>query len=189
MSNRFVRFDTVAVRNAAAVMDLRGVPDSGCMMVGESFKDRFPATAAFHFNPDFKRNTLLVDCLVNVENAMVCSLRLTDFIRSKNPDKVEYLPVTVFDIEGKPVDARYFIVHPIDPPDCIDVAKSKVTWSPFDATSIEYAEHLVIEQAKVPQGRLVFSPKSFPGMLLLQREFALDIEQAGFSGIGWHEIE
>ena len=189
MNNRFVRFDTVAVKNAAAVMDLRGVPDSEYMMVGESFKDRFPPTAAFHFNPDFKRNMLLVDCLINVENLMVCSQRLTDFIRSKNPDKVEYLPVTVFDIKGKPVEAPYFIVHPIDPPDCIDVAKSDVTWSAFDSTSIEYAEHVEIDEARVPPCRLVFSPKSFPGMFLLQRELALAIEKAGFTGIGWNEIQ
>lgn len=189
MNNRFVRFDTVAVKNAAAVMDLRGVPDSEYMLLGESFKDRFPSTAAFHFNPDFKRNTLLVDCLINVESMMVCSERLKDFIQGKNPDKLEYLPVTVFDIKGKPVAASYFVVHPIDPPDCIDVAKSDVTWSAFDSTSIEYAEHVEIDETRVPPGRQVFSPKSFPSMLLLQRELALDIEKAGFTGIGWDEIE
>lgn len=189
MNNRFVRFDTVAVKNAAAVMDLRGVANSEDMMGGASFKDVFPSTAAFHFNPDFKRNTLLVDCLINVENMMVCSERLTDFICSKSPDKVEYLPVTVFDIKGKPVAASYFIVHPIDPPDCIDVAKSDVTWSALDPTTIRYAEHVEIDEARVPAHRLIFRPKSFPGMLLLERELALDIEKAGFTGIGWDEIE
>ena len=189
MSNRFVQFDTVAVKHAAAVMDLRGVHDSAYMSLGESFKDRFPSTAAFHFNPDFKRNTRLVDCLINVMNMMVCSERLTDFIRSKKPDKVEFLPVTIFDMKDKPVAASYFIVHPIDPVDCIDVAASDVTWSVLDPTTIRYAEHVEIDEARVPPQHLIFRPKSFPGMLLLQRELALDIEKADFTGFGWNEIE
>ena len=119
---------------------------------------------------------------------MVCSERLKDFIQGKNPDKLEYLPVTVFDIKGNSVAASYFIIHPIDPPDCINAAKSKVTWSAFDPTSIEYADHIEIDETRVPPGRLVFSPKSFPGMVLLQRELALAIEKAGFTGIGWAEI-
>ncbi|HZE90448.1 MAG TPA: DUF1629 domain-containing protein [Rhizobacter sp.] len=188
MSNPFVQFDTVAVKNAAAVMDLQGVANSEDMMDGVSFKKAFPSTAAFHFNPDFKRNTLLVDCLVNVENMMVCSARLKDFIQAKKPDKVEYLPVAVVDLKGKAVADAYFIVHPIDPPDCIDVANSDVTLSALDPGVIRYAEHIEIDASKVPEGRLLFRPKTFPGILLLRRELALDIEKAGFTGIGWDEI-
>ena len=56
MHNRLFQFDTVAVKNVAAVMDLRGVPDSEYMRVGKSFKNRFPSTAAFRELPQPTRH-------------------------------------------------------------------------------------------------------------------------------------
>ena len=188
MERAFVSWKTRSVKNGAAVTDLRGVDRVYAMMDGESFKNGFPAGAAFHFNPDFKRDTLLVDCLINIENMLVCSERLKSFIQAKSPDKVEYLPVTVHDHKGKGVADPYFIIHPIDPPDCIDFAKSDVTWSAMDKSTIQFVDHLEFDEARVAPSRLLFRAKAYNGAILLRREFAREIEAAGFKGAGWREI-
>jgi hypothetical protein len=188
MEPAFVSWKSRSVKNGAAVTDLQGVDRVYAMMDGESFKDVFPLGAAFHFNPDFKRDTLLVDCLINIENMLVVSERLKNFIQGKNPDKVEYLPVTVHDHKGKAVADPYFIIHPIDPPDCIDFPKSNVTWSQMDTSSIQFVDHLEIDATKVAPSRLLFRAKAYPGAILLRREFALEIEAAGFKGAGWRAV-
>lgn len=188
MNPGFVIWKTRAVKDGAVVTDLKGVARAHAMANGESFEKIFPPTAEYHFNPDFKRNTLLVDCLINVGTRIVASERLKDFIQARQPEKVEYLPVRVLDLKGKPVAAPYFIVHPIDPPDCIDYTKSKIDQAASDPDFLSI-DALVIDETKVPPKRLLFRAKSYPDKLLLRREFALEIENAGFTGTGWLEIK
>lgn len=189
MNQALVSFESCAVKKGVFVMDLEGVEDSYDMVDGKSFKDRFPSAATFRFDPDVKKNTVLPDCLINVESMMVCSERLKNFIQNKNPDKVEYLPVKIFDLANKEIAASYFIIHPIDPPACIDFSTSEVTWSKQDPQSIRYYKHLEIDENKIAPTRLLFRPKACPGVILLQREFAIEMIEGGFTGMGWREIE
>lgn len=189
MHQEFVQFDTVAVKGGVVVMDLQGVDGAFDLTDGASVQASFPATAAFHFNPSFKRNKQLADCLVNVEGMMVCSARLKAFIESKMAEGLEYLPVRLVDLEGRVVPDPYFIIHTIEHVDCIDLAKSSVTWSTIDPTSIRFAKHIELDPARVPDRRLIFRPRSFPGLLLVRRDLADEIEQLGFSGIRCRPID
>ncbi len=188
MNPGFVYWKTRSVKEGAVVTDLQGVARAHAMANGESFEKIFPATAQYTFSPDFKRNTLLVDCLINVGTRIVCSERLKNFVKERSPEKVEYLPVRVLDHKGKPVEAPFFIVHPIDPPDCIDHAKSKIDLAASDPDFLSI-DSLVIDETKVSPKRLLFRAKSYPDKILLRREFALEIENAGFTGSGWLEIK
>lgn len=185
----FVYWKSRAVKRGAALTDLKGVDKVYELNDGESYEHRFPTSAAFRFNPEFKRDTELVDSFLNVNGMLVCSQRLKDFIASHQPSKVEYLPVAIHDLKGKVVCAPYFIVHPIDPVDCIDLATSDVVWSELDSTTFLFVRHLEIDAAKVPADRILFRAKAHNEETILRREFALAIAQAGFTGTGWIEIE
>lgn len=189
MESPFVYWKNRSVKHGAIVTDLEGVDKVYAMMDGESFANIFPSTAAFHFDPAYKRDTLLVDSLINIEGMLVCSQRLKDFIESHHPDKVEYLPVAIYDHKDKPVSEPYFIVHPIDPVDCIDFDKSDLVWSALDKTSLLHVQHLELDQTKVPATRLLFRATAHTARVILKREFALQIEKAGFKGAGWAEID
>lgn len=189
MQASFVQWDTAVVKHGAVVMRLNDVERRHALADGESFEAIFPANANFDFDPDLKRNTVLVDFMLNKEDVLLCSERVKDFVQARHPAKLEYLPVTVLDHKGKPVGAPYFILHPVDPPDCIDRAHSKLTMSDFDPDDIWEAEHLVIDEAKVPADRLIFRPKAYNSVILLRRELAQDLVAAGFTGAGWKEID
>jgi hypothetical protein len=183
----FVTWKTKRVPKGAVLTDLQGVEQTFEMTDGESYQDRFPADAHFRFDPDYKRDIQPLDFYLNVDNMLVCSERAMAFIRSQQPPAVEYLPVTLLDHKRKPVPAPHFIIHPVDHPDCIDVARSDVTWAQSDPGVIQFAEHVEIDPARVPEDRLLFRPRSFPKLTLMRRAFAEAIVAQGFSGARWVE--
>jgi hypothetical protein len=187
--NPFVTWKTKRVPGGAVLTDLRGVERTFALTDGESFKNSFPPDAHLLFDPDYKRDMQLLDFYLNVDDMIVCSERAAQFIRSLNPPAVEYLPVRLLDHKRKPVPAAHFVVHPIDHPDCIDVGRSDVTWAQSDPGVIQFAEHIEIDPARVPQDRLLFRPRSFPNLILLRREFAESIVGQGFTGSRWVETK
>jgi hypothetical protein len=187
--NQFVEWDPCSVKDGAVLTNLQGVDRVFALDDGESVVNGFPQGAHFRFDPEFKRDTLPVDFYINVDSMMVCSNRAKEFISASGPEAVEYLPVTVFDHKGKALAERHWIVHPINPPDCIDLASSKVTWSSLDPDSIQRFRHLELDAARVPAARQLFRPKACPRLLALRRPFAEALVQQGFSGARWKEIK
>jgi len=189
MESPFVYWHTRSVKNGAALTVLKGVDKIYRMKDGESVQADFPTDAAFHFDPEFKRDTLPVDAYLNVEGMLVCSKRLKEFIEARSPAKVEYLPVTIFDHKGKALLDPHFIVHLVEPVDCIDYDKSEVTWSASDPSSLLDVEHLEIDPARVPADRRLFRAKGLKGKAFMPRAFAEEIEGAGFKGAAWIDID
>ncbi len=189
MESRFVYWHTRSVKKGAALTVLSGVEKIYRMMDGESVQAGFPTDAAFRFDPEFKRDTLPVDSYINVESMLVCSKPLKDFIEARSPAKIEYLPVTIFDHSGKALPHPHFIVHLVEPVDCINFDTSQVTWSASDSSSLLYVEHLEIDPARVPADRRLFRVKSLKGKAIMTRDFAEEIEAAGFKGAAWIDID
>lgn len=188
MTSPFVMWHPSSVKNGFLVTELLGVDQVHRMKDGESFAAIFPKSAHFRFDPDFKRNTVLVDCVLNIDQMMLCSERVKDFVMDRKPECLEVLPVRVIDHKKQPVESPYFILHPVMPPDCIDLKRSKVERSPDVPEIIIDAPHLVIDPAKVPTGRLIFRPKGYKHALLICRALVEDLKAAGFSGAGGREI-
>ena len=188
MTSPFLMWEPDSVKNGFLVTELFGVERVHRMKKGESFEAIFPKKAHFRFDPDFKRNTALVDCVLNIHGMMLCSERVKDFVMAKQPEALEVLPVPVLDHKKKPVEASYFLLHPTMPPDCIDFKRSKVERSPDLPELIMDASHLVIDPAKVPAARLIFRPKGYHGVLLIRRELVAELRAAGFSGAGGREL-
>jgi len=185
----FVTWKTKRVPKGAVLKDLQGVERTFAMRRGESFKDIMPAGACFHFDPDYQRDILPVDFYLNVDGMMVCSQRAAEFVRSHAPAALEYLPVNIIDHKGKPLESVHFILHPVDHPDCLDSARSDVTWSPINPNVVQFADHVEIDATRVPTDRLIFCPKSFPDLMLVRRELAEAIVGQGFTGARWVETE
>ena len=189
MEPPFVYWKTRSVKKGAALTTLEGVGEIFRMKDGEPVAARFPTNAAFRFDPDFERDTLPVDSFINVEGMLVCSKRLKAFVEERSPAKVEYLPITIYDHTGKALRDAHFIVHLVEPVDCIDFHRSEVTWSASDPSSLLDVEHLEIDASRVPADRLLFRAKGLKSAVILRRDFALELEAAHFQGAAWDEID
>lgn len=185
----FVIWDSCVVPNACSLYDLEGVEKTYQLNKGVPRAVTFSSDAAFSMHPDFPNNTLLTDNLINSDLMIVTSQRVKDFLEAQRIPKLEYLPVTILDHKGRAASRDYFIIHPIEPIECIDLAKSQVEWGLVDKSSISQVHHLEIDASKVPPDVELFRPKPLYDIVLVRRELAELIDAQGFSGIRWLELD
>jgi hypothetical protein len=157
---------------------------------GEPLADTFAADAAFHMHPDFPTNLLLQDCVLNSDMCIVVSERLKNAVEALAPPLVEYLPVAIIDHKKRKVPQRYFIVHPVDPVDCIDRDASGAEMDEIlDPAAIESVQKMVLDPALIPADRSLFRLKHYWGAVVARRDLAEALSKGGFSGLRWLELD
>ncbi len=185
----FVIWGSEAVKNACVLYSLDGVEDTFELSDGVSRAANFGDNATYTMDPNFPNDTILVDNLFNTDFRIVGSLRLKEFLESRHLPNVEYLRVTILNHKSKTASKDYYIVHPIEPAECLDAEKSGVRWSRIDKTRIDKVARLVIDEEKIDPDRVLFRPKSFHRVILTRRNLAESITAAGFTGIKWIELK
>ena len=189
MECKYVIWTTKQEPNCCVLKGLQGVEKQYQLQDGVSRIDGFTEAASFSMNPDFPNDMVLTDNLINIDMMKIISKRVKSFLEEYDVQKVEYLPVKIINHKGRVASHDYFILHDIDPVDCLDKEKCGVTLSPVDPDSIEHVERLVLDDRKVDPTRHIFRPKYFSEVTLVSRELASAIDRKRFTGIGWKELE
>lgn len=175
---------------AVVLKDFVGVADKYPLHDGEPMAAAFPADAAFHMHPDFPDNLLLQDSLSNSDMCLVVSQRLKNAVQALAPPQVEYLPVAIIDHKGRKLREPYFILHPLDPIDCIDRDASGAEFDPIlDPDAIESVQRMVLDEGSIPPERTLFRLKHYWGAVVLSRGLAAALEAGGFTGVRWLELD
>lgn len=189
MKSQYVIWTSKEEPNCCVLQELRGVEKKYQLRKGISRFEGFPGSASFSMNPDYPHDTVLTDNLMNTSMMKIISRRVKEMLEQNGVQKVEYLPVTIINHKGRVASRDYFILHDIDPIDCLDKDKCGATMSPVDPESIDRVERLVLDDAKVDITREIFRPKYFPALTLVSRELAAAIDSKGFTGVSWKELE
>jgi hypothetical protein len=188
MSNLLV-WDSAVVPNGCVLGEHSELEDSWEFLDGVSRAETFPTDFTYSMHPDFPHDTLLVDNLINTDMMTVVSPALRSFLESWNLTNVEYLPTTILDHRGRPAGRNYCVVHPINPVDCLDLAKSGARFSAIDAETVEEIKQLVVDESRLDPTRRFFRPKGFYRATLVTKDLAAAIDKQGFRGIRWIELD
>lgn len=188
MSN-YVIWTQKSVNYACILDQFENVEKQFQFRKGISRINGFPANACFTQDMDFPNNTLLIDNLVNTNSLIVASERLKKFLEKQALPHVEYLPVTILDHKGKVASDCYYIIHPIDSVDCLDVDKCGPTWGRIAKDSIKTVDRLVLDEDKIDPERKMFRLQKFLLPVIVHRELAEAIDQEGFEGVRWVDID
>jgi hypothetical protein len=188
MKSKYAIWESKDVPNACSLHKLVEVEKLYELVKGVPRAATFPASAAYRMDPDFPHDTMLIDNLINSDMLVVVSQQVKEFLEKRALKKVEYLPVAIFDHKQKIASRDYFLIHPIDPVDCIDLDKSEVEWGIIDEESIDEVNHLVIDETRIDPEREMFRLKHFCDIVLVRWELAEAIDAQGFTGIRWIDI-
>jgi hypothetical protein len=190
MASDFVVWTHAWVENAAVLDGFRGVPDPWELKNGIPRAEGFPDEVVFTMDPERPHDTMLVDSLHNTDRLIVASKRLKEFLAARALDQMEYLPVTILDHKGRPAaGGDYWIIHPLEPIDCLKVDECGARLSPINKNKIQFLSRLVIGEAKIDANRDLFRPKGYTKAFIVRRELASAIDEAGFTGIRWVELD
>jgi hypothetical protein len=188
MNANYVLWGLQEVPHGCVLKELVGVEKLYELKNGVPRAADFPDKASYRMHPDFPHHTILTDNLLNTDRLIVGSARLREFLEARSVQKVEYLPVLLRNPKGKVVSKTYAIINPIDPVDCLDVAKSGVTMSKIVKNKIQAVKKIVLDPSRVDAKRELFRLRGFPHVTLVRRELAEAIDGEGFTGIRWVEL-
>jgi hypothetical protein len=102
---------------------------------------------------------------------------------------VEAVPLRIVDRKKKSVKARYFMVHPTGPEDCVDLQRSEITWSAMEPETAHTITRLVLDPKRVPSSRSIFRIKEFPRAIIVRSDLVKRLEEAGATGYRLLELD
>jgi hypothetical protein len=152
------------------------------------------APARCNMDPAFPKEVRLSDNLYGATMPVI-SLRIKQILESFGKNRVEYLPVELFNHKGRKEPNEYFVLHPLDVLDCINLEASGVEWNNITPDRISRCKGLVLNHGAIPGDYTIFRPK-FWGKIILIRQDLVDILQKedlrglsfrpvdGYTGIG-----
>jgi hypothetical protein len=186
MSN-YVAMKYASYPGACVLQNLTGLEATFRLNNGTPLEAEFPKGVAFHMNPDFPNDLALGDSLLNSDMLVIGSARLRAFLSARKISQLEYLPVGIVDTKGRLSSEEYFVIHPIEPVDCLDRAQSVFKASILNPAKISEVSKLVLSEAAIPPDREIFRIAGFWNLTLVRRDLAEAITSQGFSGIRWIE--
>jgi hypothetical protein len=188
MSDSYVIWKYKHVRSAAVLKKITGLADVYRLKDGVPLAEELTGPVGFHMHPDFPNDLLLLDNVRNINKAVVTSRRLKEAIESRNVPDLEYLPVTIVDHKGRPANKDYFVVHQLNPVDCIDRGRSVFEMSDIVPDEIDTVEKLVLDEERIPRNRQMFRLKSFGPIVFVRRDLADALSAAQFTGLTWLDL-
>lgn len=174
-------------KGTCVLSGLQKVSSDYQMLRGITRESGFPADARFDMDNDF--GIKLQDVIKNRKKLLVISERLKDFLKVKELKNNETLPVVICDLKKRPVKNRYFILHQIILQDCLDLVNTVAERSPIDPEFLMGVRKIALDERRIDPDVMLFRPKHYPGMVIVHRELAERITSAGFTGIGFKEID
>jgi len=183
----YVVWDTAALKNACVLTGLDGIEDTFKIDEGHSLESEFD-NVSIRMDPDLPDDTLLYDVLSNPYSMIIASEQVVALLKDEDLKKVEYLPISVIDHKGHVVPDAYFVVHPIEHVDCLDVEASGVEWDFVDDTIAESVGQIVLDRELVDTNRKIIRPKPFIEVVLIDRGLAQKLDKAGVQGCEWIEL-
>jgi hypothetical protein len=165
--------------NVATLEQVKNVSKTYQIKKGVPRAVGFPDDAYARMSDDLPNDTLLADVLTNINTFVLVSRREREFIAARVTDEVEFLEIRVQNHKGREIDERYYIVHPIGIVDIVDRDASGVRIDEYG--NIERLEKFVVIPANIPD-KPIFRVAGLGTYIVIQRELAAALEQAGFTG-------
>lgn len=188
MRANYLVWKNAIIERACSLDTLKGFEDDWQLTAGVPLAAKFPSSAQFRFDPEQKAGLSLTDNLYNADRLIVASARLCALLQKAAVPHVEYLPVPILDHKKRRLSEPYWIVHLLEPVDCLVTEACEPRWSRIDKSEIARLKHLVIDEARIEPGRLLFRPSHYSAGILVHRSLAQQIDDARLTGVRWLEL-
>ena len=132
----------------------------------------------------------LTSLIPNAASYLIVRTDLRDLIEAHcQGAEIEYLPVALLDHQNRVQSLDYCFVNPIGARDCLDLTRSKITYSKSEPGAVVGIDKLVIDPAKVVDAPNLFRIKEDPGEYVAKEPLARAFAAQPFTNIYLQEIE
>lgn len=173
-------------RGICVLSGAKGFEDAFEIDEGVSRAADWPAGAHATMSKKFPKDIKLADSLVGCTHVVI-SVRVKNVLEEAGASNIEFLPLQIINHKGRIASPDYFILNPLESIDCIDMAASGAKMNPLDPGTMYGVAQLVLREDAVPPKTLVFRTKSWTGVILIRRELAAKLLEAGLTGLRFIE--
>jgi hypothetical protein len=190
MKSKYKIVEIVSPKGVCHLTAIRNVKNWAYMMRNEPQAGKFPENASFQMNDEFPRDVKLADVLVNTSGFLLVSERFAEFLKTENLlAHNEVHPVGIDNHRGRREKAKYFIIHQIDDPKCVDEAKTVGHKSKLEPDEYAGMRKLVLDDEKIPRDYTIFRAAEYRDRILVRSDVAEKVEKAGFTGIAFFDLD
>jgi hypothetical protein len=168
---------------------IENVPEWAELHHGFPHSGPFPDDAQFRMSPDFPKDIKLADTLVNTERFFVVSERFLKFLEEANAlVQNDVFEVGILNHKGRREKAKYYIVHQLNHPHCVDEKNSVGEKSPIDPTQYLAVQKLTLDPNMIDKKLLIFRPAEYRHRPFVREDLASKIAAEGFTGIEFFDV-
>lgn len=171
------------VEPGRCVLSPTRIKNVGKLHAGAAVPPDFGQPIQYKMSERFPDDIDLSDTYEIADQIVVSSILRQEIEPLLPAQRVQFLPVKIINHKGRAEDAQYFILHPHDVVDCIDLKASQVKFNPLDKQEILNCKGLVIRAEAVPQELNVFRLEHWGSKLLVRAALAQRLEQKRFVGL------
>lgn len=183
MSSTFLVWRPGSYEDGICVLQgTEGVENSFEIKEGVSRLAGWPTDASAPMDKSFPKDIGLADSLIGCIHVVI-SKRVRAFLEGEAVENVEFLPITIVNHKGRIASKDYFILNPLQSVDCIDMGASQAEKDSLDPGMIQGVNQLVLREDAVPKDAMVFRTKYWPGKILIRRDLADRMNEAGLTGL------
>ena len=160
--------------------------DEGAPLL-KGYPDRDEAVMVY--DTDYPEGVKLYDILSSLDGIIVVSIKVKTIFDELGIDDVEYLPISLWDHQQKPVNADYYILNPVGSVEFIDMDNSEYRMDPLDEEQIGRIKKLVVNVDKIPKGANLFRAKTKTDQIFINSKVRGALKKAGVKGYKLFEAE
>jgi hypothetical protein len=121
---------------------------------------------------------------------LIVDTQLRDVIKSHcDGADIEYLPLVLLSHKKKVQSTDYCFVNPIGAIDCLDLSRSKITYSTSAPGEVVGVDKFVIDAAKAKDAPALFRIKEDPGEYVVKEPLARAFAEHDFTNLFLIEVE
>jgi len=124
----------------------------------------------------------LYDFLPNMDNTLVANIKVKEILEELGVENIEFLPITIWDREKKPIEADYYIINPVGSVEIIDMEKSKYRMGALIKDQIKRIKNLVINRNAVTEKDKLFRATTKLDQIFINEEIRQAFIKAGIKG-------
>jgi hypothetical protein len=170
-------------RGACILDAIRGLSESFRLELEAPLARGWPADAHFPMDQNFPNDLTPADFILNGNNVLLVSKRVKEFLEAEKVSAVEYLPVAIVNHKGRKEKEPFFIVHPLEHQDCIDLEKTQVRRNAIDAEVFSNVKNLTFDPKALNPKLTLFALKRFSSIAVFRADLAEKILATGFTGV------
>lgn len=146
-----------------------------------------PPDVVCEMSPEFPKDIQLSDNLYGPDTPIV-SGRVREILEKLvTHNRVEYLPVKILNHKGRVASTDYFLLHPLDVCDCIDVQASGVQWNAITKGLISRMSGLVLKSDAIPPDFNLFRLRYMGFNILAREDVVAGLRVANLTGLAFRE--